>query len=223
MQTDKIEVTWEKFKEFLDTRGVSPQVVQDGNITLIRAADNFFVLGVRLKKENMADTNDPNYRAYQQADIDDFNTNYLAISNSTPRENVTIHLGEDRISSSPRALTFDGDGNFDKELNSSTGIIAIHGGVLWMDKADWTLGDNIGVTIIDKNDVLGLGGTSENPTLVSTFVEDNEWCIMPDIANELIDESLSASIPDGLFLRLKITKGGVTTPKGIFNIYTYEV
>lgn len=206
-----IEVTWATMKDFIDTRSISSQVVIEEGVHLIRAADNFFQLSVKLLPGK------------HDTEIQDFTNNYSAISNSTPRELFIRQLGEDNISVSPRTLSFNSDGNFDKELNSSTGIISIRGGVLWVDKADWTLGDKIGVTIIDKNDVLGLGGTPANPTLVSTFIVDGEWCIMPNIVNELIDEAISSPIPDGLFLRLKITKGGSTTPKGILNIYAYEV
>jgi len=223
MGTERIELDWEQFKDFLDTRGVSPQVIPGDKLYLIRAADNFFSVGVKLRAENMADTSDPNYKANDQVAIDDFNTNYLAISNSTPMETFIRHLGEDHISVSPRTLSFDNEGNFDKELSSSTGLLSIRGGVAFIDKVDWALGDKIGITIVDKNNVLGLGGTPANPKLVSTFIPDGEWCLMPDIANELIDEAISSPIPDGLFLRLKVTKGGSNTPKGILNIYAYEV
>ncbi len=206
-----IEVTWATMKDFIDTRGVSPQVVIEGGAHLIHAADNYFQLSTKLVSSKHA------------ADIQDFTDNYLSSANAKPRETFIRRLGEDIISASPRTLQFNDAGEFDKELISSTGLISILGCVTYIDKAGWALGDKMGITIIDKNDVLGLGGTAEDPTLVSTPIPDGEWGLMPDIANELLNEAISSPTPNGLFLRLKVVKGAANTPKGILNIYAYEV
>ena len=66
-------------------------------------------------------------------------------------------------------------------------------------------------------------------TVVFNFIPKNssskgECGIAPNMWNELMDESISDSIPDGLYARIEYIKdSGIKIPKAIMNIVSYEV
>ena len=231
MNRERIDVSWTQFKDFVDTRDVSPQFITEGNIYLMRATDNFFTVGVRLKKENMSDTEDPNYKAHDQAAIDEFIETYLALSNAKPDAAFVRHMSDVDMSISPRTVIIEATGATDKKIESTTGLLSLLGVLLCIAEADWDFKDTLAISVIDKDDVLGLGGTSEDPTVYFILIPKNtppadkgEWGIAPNIWNELIDESISSPIPDGLYIRVEYIKdGGLNTPKAILNLNSYEV
>ncbi len=212
-----IEATWATVKDFIDNRNISPQYIIEGGAYLIRVADNYFQLSVKL----IIGKND--------VEIQEFLDDYLDTSNLTPKQVIVRNLGQDNISLSPRVVFITAIGITDKKLLSTTGLLSIRGAALWVDKADWDYTDSIAFSIIDKDDVLGLGGTPSDPTVVFNFIPKNssskgECGIAPNMWNELMDESISDSIPDGLYARIEYIKdSGIKIPKAIMNIVSYEV
>lgn len=138
-------------------------------------------------------------------------------------------LSDHQIMTNPRTLIFDGAGSHYKKIETDTGQFALRGGVLWVPSDGWDFGDTINVQILDRDNIIGLGATPENPFIISDYIEQSglghgEWGIFPNIANELIDEILSSSMPNGLYIHLNYIKadGATGVPKGILNLFTYE-
>lgn len=144
--------------------------------------------------------------------------------------NVSIRSFSTReIMTNPRGMFFTGAGSHYKKLETHSGQFALRGGVFWVSSDGWDFGDSIQVEILDRDDVLGLGATPENPFVVSDYIQINngvgEWCVMPETPNELVDEILSSAMPNGLYVHLNYIKadGATGIPKGMLNLCTYEI
>lgn len=214
-----ISVTWQEIKTTVDAKGLSVQWVELLNKYIIIAIDSTLSLKTEIEKD-----------ASDTTDLDDFEANYKAIGNQQLKSINVRQLGQDNITKNPRTMFVEVSGTpVDKKLISTTGLLAIRGGWLWIALADWDFKDTLSIRVIDKDNVLGLGGTPANPTLVIEFIPKDsggkgEWGIAPNMWNELIDESITSSLPNGLYLRVEYIKnGGTNTPKAIVNLDSYEV
>jgi hypothetical protein len=81
------------------------------------------------------------------------------------------------------------------------------------------MGDWFSVSVIDKNNIVGAGGTSDNPTILATYIAS--WYLMPGIENRIEDVSISQSLPQGLYMRVAYTSVGSVAPQVLINFITY--
>jgi len=133
---------------------------------------------------------------------------------------VIQKLGVDSVILCPFGTTFLAAANqsttFDMLISSS---FYIKGGIMYSSPGN--IGDFITVQIIDKNNIIGKGGTSDNPTILATYV--NNWYVIPSILNEVEDISLSNEIPVGLYMRFIYTNTSPTiNSQVVINIISYQ-
>lgn len=95
--------------------------------------------------------------------------------------------------------------------------VVLRGGVMFSPNA--AIGDWICVSVIDKDNVTGQGGTSDSPTILATYIIS--WYIMPGIENRIEDVSISQNLPAGLYMRIAYTSVGSTAPTGLINFLSY--
>lgn len=99
----------------------------------------------------------------------------------------------------PRGFAFTARANretvFDFQL---LGEVAIKGGSYFASKA--TLGDNLDLSIIDKEDILGTGGTEESPVVYRHLAM--KWQVVPDQVFKIEDTQIYELLPDGLYFRV---------------------
>jgi len=213
-------VGWTELKVFL-LEGKIPHRVQDGNAHIINVSVNGSIGYETILRSGKND-----------AEITEYETLFSAIENTIDPAIVVRKLSSDSSVINPRAILIsaaskkepDDPHIFDKELISSTGLIALRGGWFWTDPVTWTFGDYVMADIIDKTNVIGLGGTEQDPTILSQYLKDKEFYLMPG-NQELIDESISDPLPNGLFLRLRYYQAAAAElgPKSILNLMCYEV
>lgn len=97
-----------------------------------------------------------------------------------------------------------------------TELVFARGGVLCSFNA--VPGDWISVNVIDKDNVIGLGGTPDNPTILSEYIP--KWYVMPG-QNIIEDISLSSAIPPGLYFRFTYHSLGESNTIVASNLLTY--
>jgi hypothetical protein len=95
--------------------------------------------------------------------------------------------------------------------------MVLRGGIIFSQNA--TVGDWISISVIDKDNVLGYGGTPTSPTVMGTYVLS--WYVMPGIENRLEDVSISQSLPAGVYMRISYTSVGTTAPSVLVNFISY--
>lgn len=95
--------------------------------------------------------------------------------------------------------------------------MVLRGGVLFSPNA--VMGDYISISVVDKDNVTGQGGTPDAPTILGTYVL--AWYIMPGVENRLEDVSISESLPAGVYMRIAYTSVGSVTPNVLMNFISY--
>ena len=204
-----VRVGWQQIKDFSNNRNSSIQYVDVNGNYYISSFDGQVGVEMIMSQE------DPN-----NADLIDFVNNYKDSANKSPRSEVVQVLGKDTLSLSPRAIKFDAPANqtstWDKPIDE---ILVLRGGLLFSNNAN--IGDSLTVSIVDKDNVLGFGGTPSSPTVVGQYVK--EWYVMPGIVNELADVSISQPLQSGLYVRFEYTNTSQTsTVNVIVNLISYE-
>lgn len=81
------------------------------------------------------------------------------------------------------------------------------------------LGDWVAVSVIDKDNVTGQGGTSGSPTMLGTYAIS--YYIAAGIWNTVEDISISQTLPAGVYMRFAYTSIGTTPPTSIVNFLSY--
>lgn len=107
--------------------------------------------------------------------------------------------------------------NIDFEFDAQ---LALRGGVI--ESPQYTPGDWIKVQVVDKNNVTGMGGTPEAPTILVEYVP--KWFIQAG-QNKVDDVDLSEPILQGLFMRIEynsVAAAGGTIPVTM-NLISYEL
>jgi hypothetical protein len=95
--------------------------------------------------------------------------------------------------------------------------MVLRGGIIFAPNA--ALGDWITVSVIDKDNVTGQGGTSTAPTILGTYIYS--WYILPGIENRLEDVSISQSLMAGLYMRISYTSINTSAAAAIINFISY--
>ena len=87
--------------------------------------------------------------------------------------------------------------------------------------ANATLGDTFDLYLIDKNNVLGRGGTEQNPTIVAHFARAIN--VIPNTLMQNDSPALPAELIVGLFLRASYTSTAVLgSATVVMNMRMYE-
>lgn len=207
-----MDISWESLKSFVDGKSLSVQWVDLGNQYLLAASDGPFILRSKLQKTTPANS-----------DQDDFETNYKDSGNKPPQTKVIQGLGTDTFSLYTIGFNFSCTKNstttHDLLIDSAVG--AIRGGLLHVTNS--VVGDSVSVDVIDKDDVLGFGGTPSTPIVLATYV--NTWMVFPSPSiNELMDISIGKVPAPGLYVRLSYTSTGIlTNPQCLLNLISYVV
>ena len=124
---------------------------------------------------------------------------YVNTSPSLPIPKVIQILGADTVSISPFGIMFDAPANQTTIFDVSfTRDMYLKGGIMYATPG--TVGDTVSIQVIDKNNVVGHGGTPDNPTILATYV--NNWFVIPQDMNAIEDVSLSQPMLSGLFARI---------------------
>jgi len=187
--------------------GMGIRYFEDGVKYEVHAVDDFFHLATNLFRRDTAN-------------VQDFEENFLPKANQVLRSNVIQVLGADSITLCPfgALLTLNPNSATDCDVEIPYTSV-LRGGLLFVPTA--TLGDWITVSLIDKNNITGQGGTPEEPTILGTYVTN--WFVMPGMENKLEDISITQQLPPGLFLR--VTYNSVAPSgnpfKGIINFIAY--
>jgi hypothetical protein len=144
---------------------------------------------------------------------------YTYIPPAAPAPIKTIQiLGADTLSLSPFGALISPAANTltncDVEIPMS---VVLRGGVVFSQNS--AIGDWISVSVIDKNNVVGAGGTADNPTILATYIAS--WYLMPGVVNSVEDVSISQLLPQGLYMRIAYTSVGSVAPSVVINFITY--
>lgn len=95
--------------------------------------------------------------------------------------------------------------------------MVLRGGSMFSNNS--SVGDWISISVIDKDNVIGAGGTPNNPTVLGIYVIG--WYMMPGIENRLEDISVSQNLPQGVYMRISYTSVGNVNPKVVINFISY--
>jgi hypothetical protein len=95
--------------------------------------------------------------------------------------------------------------------------VVLRGGIVFSPNS--AMGDWFSVSVIDKDNVTGQGGTPDSPTILATYI--TSWYMMPGIENCVEDVSISEQLPQGLYMRIAYTSVGTTAPNVLINFITY--
>lgn len=202
---------WSDLKAFATARGLSIQYLTIGNMYCLCAIDG----AVEVLTQIPIVTPTPS-----GSDQADFETNFLSSTNKSPRGNVVQVLGSDTLTLCPfgafsdTTLLANQTTNWDIELPQT---MSLRGAKLFSPNA--TLGDWISVTVIDKTNVIGAGGTPDAPTVLGQYVIS--WYVVPGVWDEIEDVSISQQLPAGVFLRVAYTSVGSTAPQAVLNFISY--
>lgn len=204
-----MQVTWEQFKSFVDVKSISIQYVEFTSHYKLSIVDAGFFLVCVLDK-NPSNT----------ADLDDFESNYKSLGNKNIKNRVITSLGNDDYILNPTGIYISGT----KETTTNHDLLlnypyALKGGVIHMKTCEW--GDYIQVLVIDKDDVLGAGGTEENPFQLVEYIA--KWYITPGHPNELINYAVGQLPIGGLYIRTVYhsISGSQSNPEGVLNVISY--
>jgi len=147
-----------------------------------------------------------------------------AYINSNPVVNPVLSvvqiLGADSVTLCPFGSTFVAHANQTTNYDLLiTNQIYIKGGIMYSSPGN--IGDNITVQIVDKTNMTGQGGTSDNPTILATYV--NNWYVIPQEMNSVEDVSLSEPMPAGLYIRFLYTNTSANIDSQIIiNLLAYR-
>jgi len=183
-----INVSWSEIKAFAVARNLSIQWVQTNNVYYLAAIDGPVEITAVIPFASPTPDGSNQY---------DFETNFQAAGNKSPKAKVVQELGSDSYSIYPQGALFAAPAGATTvyDLKLSTTLVA-RGGII--QSFNMTPGDWITVDVIDKDNVVGAGGTSDNPTLLDDYIP--QWFMMTG-QNEVIDISISAPLPAGLYFR----------------------
>jgi hypothetical protein len=206
----EINVGWSDIKAFITARNVPLQYFQTNNTYYLFAADGPMEIMAQIPMDG-SDTTDQT----------DFETNYKANANGSPRPNVVQVLGADSLTLTP----FGAFSGTTLQANSTTNwdiampqTMVLKGAEFFSSNA--TLGDWLSVFVIDKDNVTGQGGTPDNPTVLGQYAIS--WFIVPGLFNRVEDVSISESLMQGLYLRFAYTSTSSTVaPTAIVNFISY--
>jgi len=145
--------------------------------------------------------------------------NYVYIPPAPPAPIKTIQiLGADTLSLSPFGALISPAAN---TLTNCDIVIpfavVLRGGIVF--SPDSVMGDWFSVSVIDKDNVVGAGGTPDNPTILATYIAS--WYLMPGVVNSVEDVSISQPLPQGLYMRVAYTSVGTVAPSILVNFITY--
>ena len=199
-----IAVSWTAFKQFVNSRSLSIQWVEDYGNYYLTAVDNFFSLNCVLNQTT--DT----------SDISDFTTNFQPNGNQPLKTNVVQQLGADSVSICPFGTMFNAPANqtttFDLKF---TNTVYLKGGIMYASPGN--VGDTITVQVVDKDNITGAGAG----TVLATYV--NGWYVIPEDMNAVEDVSLSQPMVSGLYVRFIYTNSSaITNSNVIINLLAYN-
>lgn len=212
----KYNVTWTDLKNFAVERDLSIQWLIIKNIYYLAAIDGQMKLAAQIP---IITPTPPN------TDQSDFETNFKANGNESPKGNSVIVLGKDNLSLSPfGAISTDNSGSTILIAGTTTpwdiplpSQMVLRGATFFSQNA--VIGDWISVQVVDKDNVTGQGGTPENPTIIGSYAIS--WYIAPGIMNKLEDVSISESLPKGIYMRINYSSVGTVNPIAIINFISY--
>jgi len=207
-----MQVQWSSVKSVLTARNLSAQYIVAGTFYWIKAIDGNFEVDCLIPIVT------PTPAGSDQAD---FETNFMPNANASPRANVVQVLGADTLTLSPfGAVTTSGQivagqtTNWDIQIPTT---LVLRGGVFFSTNS--AFGDWISVSVIDKDNTTGQGGTPDAPTVLGTYIIS--WYIMPGVENRIEDVSISEQLMNGLYLRVAYTSVGADSPNAIINFISY--
>jgi len=207
----ELSVDWTTVKNFASTRNISLQWILFNSNYFVWAIDGNAELCTQIPYISPTPSG---------SDQLDFETNYQTAGNESPRGSVVQVLGSDTLTLCPfgafsgTTLQANATTNWDIPLPEN---MTLRGANMFSSNAQ--LGDWISVTVIDKTNITGQGGTTTSPTLLGTYVIS--WFLVPGLWNKIEDVSISETIPAGVFLRVTYTSTGSTPPTAILNLISY--
>jgi len=205
----ELNTDWATIKAFVNTRSLSTQYFAYQGTYFIWAIDGSVELMTRIPI--ISPTPNP-------SDQYDFETNYQAAGNKSPHSNVIQILGADTLSLSPFGALISPAANAITNCDIPIPMaVVLRGGVVFSPNS--TMGDWFSVSVIDKNNVVGAGGTADNPTILATYIAS--WYLMPGVVNSVEDVSISQPLPSGLYMRVTYTSVGTVAPSVVVNFITY--
>lgn len=203
-----INVDWATLKSFLQQRNVSVQCVNINNSYYLWAFDGPMCVTTQISLVNPTPDG---------SDQQDFETNYQASSNQSPRASVVQQLGTDSFSIYAQGILFTAIAGQQTIWYYQIPLtLYARGGTLC--SFSGASGDWISVDIVDKDNVTGQGGTPDNPTVLDDYIP--KWYVMPG-QNIIEDISISSPIPPGLYFRITYHSTGNTDTIVGCNLLTY--
>jgi hypothetical protein len=201
------KISWTQLKQLIVGSNLPYSWAQDDNSYTVICANGPFEM------VTVIPSIDP-----MNPDLMDFKANYQNNSSPSLRSNVVQVLGADSLTLCPFGAmlspTAGTTTNCDIALPQT---MVLRGGVFFSTNA--VVGDWISISVVDKDNVLGYGGTPESPTILGTYVLS--WFIMPGVENILEDVSISQSLPQGVYMRIAYTSVGTTAPTALINFISY--
>lgn len=212
----RYNVQWPDLKAFAVERDLSIQWLVLNNTYCLAAIDGQLKLAAQIPI--VTPTPDGSYQA-------DFETNFKANGNSSPKGNTVVVLGKDSLSLCPYgASSLDSSGNTILKAGQTVAwdiplptTMVLRGATFY--SADAEVGDWISVQVVDKDNVTGQGGTPTNPTILGSYALS--WFIAPSVINKVEDVSISQSLPKGIYMRINYTSVGTKNPTAIINFISY--
>jgi hypothetical protein len=199
-----MQTSWDIFKSFSVSRGLSIQFIDTGDCYYLKGFDGPFDLDCRLNKDGNSETID-------------FETNFKAAGNQAVKTKVVQQLGLDSVSIQPFGVMFTAAANstttYDYKLPST---YSLKGGVLFSSNA--SVGDSIGIEVVDVDNIIGYGAG----IVLTTYI--TSWYVIPNQQNVVEDISISAPIPAGLYFRFVYTNVSPSIDaKVVVNFMSYKV
>lgn len=203
-----IKVAWTQLKQMINAQSLFYKYAQDDNSYTVSAYDGSSLI---------AQTVIP----FNTSDAQDFAVNWQSNGNANIRPDIVQVLGKDVLTLTPFGAFSDTTlkkgqtVNWDIQLPQT---MTLKGAELFSSNA--VLGDWLVVTVVDKDNVLGYGGTPDNPTVLGSYV--TSWYIAPGMWNSVEDVSISQPLQQGLYMRISYTSvGSATDPQAIVNFFSY--
>lgn len=207
----QFKVAWSDLKAFATARGTPIQWIVIGSMYNIAAIDGPMevtcVIPIKI----------PTPVGSDQAD---FETNYKSSGNGSPRSNIVQVLGKDTLTLTPFGaysgtnLKANSISTWDVTLPQT---MTLKGAEMY--SPDAVLGDWCSVEVIDMANIVGAGGTPDNPTVLGVYVLS--WYMAPGMWNRIEDVSISQPLPQGVTLRITYTSTGSVAPHAILNFFSY--
>jgi hypothetical protein len=154
-----------------------------------------------------------------QTTLDSIMSAYINTAPPATVPSVIQILGADSVSICPFGTMFSAPTGqtttYDLEIPNQ---VYLKGGVMYSSPGN--VGDTLTVQVVDKSNITGQGGTSENPTVLATYV--NNWYVIPEDMNGIEDVSLSMPMIAGLYIRFIYTNSGTNACQVIVNLIAYQ-